>query len=50
MVFFIGLLIVGVCFKMRIVDSYEIINQMYVILIIVIIFLMDNYVLLNKIF
>lgn len=50
MVLLIGLSIVGACFKMRTVDSYEIINQMHAILITVIIFLMDNYASLNKIF
>lgn len=50
MVLLIGLSIVGACLKMRTVDSYEIINQMHAILITVIIFLMDNYTSLNKIF
>lgn len=50
MVLLIGLSIVGACFKMRTVDSYEIINQMHAILITVIIFLMDNYTSLKNFF
>lgn len=49
MMLLIGLSIVGACLKMHSVDSYEI-NQMHAILITVIIFFMDNYTSLNKIF